>query len=452
MRLAFSIRSHPCNVVWCLSAALVASLIGGTKLTKGPDLVANQRASDSIVTAALSPTKVLLCYRAVDTAYYMKCNAMSMPAPHRQASTGPGLLIYTSTSNITLARFSDSEALLCYQNVTNSMFGSCTVLRIDGLSLSKGPNLEVNSGKTGAISAASLSQSSSVMCYCGGDALTCRSLARAGLFLTRGADLMLNLVRPVEIALAPVSDTKVVICWRGASSASAGKCSVLNVVDSQKGPDVEVSSGSLQAQPWFASLAALTDKVVVACYQDLENGKASGKCNSLRVVGMSLHKGPSLVITDGSVVGSSGSADISVTRFSDVLAAACYRGGMFAYYTTCIGLNLFGQSLTKGPDLVIRDDGARLTSVSAFSDTSALVCYHPWSKKTVCNILTAEVKSAAALLTTFTTTRSIFAVVGRTSNSADRSCSLGFWARAFVIGALVFTSPRRRGGNGSLMT
>lgn len=422
-------------------------------------MVANPRASDSVVTAAMSSTRVLLCYRAVDSSNYMKCNGMNIPwaqgfsssQAQGQANTGPGLLIYTSTTNITLTRFSDTEALLCYQNASNSMFGSCTALKMDGLSLSKGPNYVVNHGATGAISATSLSESSALMCYCGGDSLQCNMLTRAGLFLTRDADLALNLVRPVEIAVASVSLAKAVVCWRGTSSSSAGTCSVLNVADSSKGPDLGVTIGSLQAQSWYASLAALTDRVVVLCYQDVEDGKFSGTCKTLRVVGMSLRQGPNLLMGDSPTVGSSGIADISVARLSDVLAVVCYRGGMISYYTTCNGLNLYGASLTKGADLVVQNKGAGTTSLSVLTDTSALVCYHtPGTSKAVCNVLMAHVPVPSPM-TTVTTTKTTFAVVGRASNAADRSCALGMWAWAFALGTMASTSFRWRGGQ-TLMT
>lgn len=226
---------------------------------------------------------------------------------------------------------------------------------------------------------------------------------------------------------------------------SPGKCAMLHPSDSSKGADVSITSGDLQATRWYASIAALTQKVLVVCYQDSnEVSKTVARCNTLRVIGMKLHVGPKLSISDGST----GAEDVTVVRLSGVLAVVCYRGGMIQHYTTCNALNLFGNSLTKGPDLVVHTEGGMMTSASALSETKALVCYRGTSKvalnvfpgRGLCNILVAKVTPVTAAPSDETTTTALLRIGPGVANDASSRLPLPTWACTFAVWAFGFAS------------
>jgi hypothetical protein len=258
------------------------------------------------------------------------------------------------------------------------------------------------------------------------------------MLLRIGPDLPLNLERPVEVALATISAPIVCVCWRGASVDSPGKCATLNLDDSSKGHDLVVTSGKLKAQHWYASVTALSSKVVVVCYQDIVDDEPFARCNSLRVIGMSLERGPNLDLSDGST----GAEDISVARLSDILAVVCYRGGLIKHYTTCNSLNLYGNSLEKGPDVVVHTEGAKMTSTSALSDTLALVCYRASEKvaegvspgRGVCNLLVASVTPATPPPTIdVTSTMPLKGIMGVTTGGAQRRPSPCIWVWILAV-------------------
>jgi len=431
----------------CLLAALVADFFKCTEITKGLDFVASPFTVDSVATTALSPDEALFCYRDVQTSSYIRCKALNIVGS--SMTEGPGILIEVHAVNISVASFSVAESLLCYQNTSSSKVGTCTVLKLAGADLTRGPDYVINSYDTGAISTAVMTYDTGIMCYGGGDSLTCNSLVRecqgsSCIFLRKEPYLALNLERPVEVALTTVSSTKVCVCWRGASTDSPGKCAMLHPSDSSKGTDVSITSGDLQATRWYASIAALSPKVVVVCYQDINGAsKAVARCNALRVIGMKLHLGPNLDISDGST----GAEDVTVVRLSDILAVVCYRGGMVQHYTTCNALNLFGNSLTKGPDLVVHTEGAMMTSASALSETKALVCYRATSKvplnvfpgRGLCNILVAKVTPVTAAPSE-TTTAAVSPVGPGVTSDAKRRLSLSIWVWTCAVWTFVLLS------------
>lgn len=413
-------------------------------LEKGPDFVLHDFPIYTMSTFSLSNAHALCCYRCpTQNSNFMICSDVSVITSPTQPTKGDTLTLDWTSDDIVTAGFSASKGILCFQDTSNSSYGKCAAIGVSGGVISSGPKSTVNFGSTGAVAVTTLSETEAVLCYRGGDALSCNQLTVVDMALTIGDDLALNLERPLEVSTAKITDTKLILCWRGASTSIAGKCLVLvlNGDSTNQGPPLEVSSGILGSTSWHASTFALSSKTVAICYQDMVQVNSSSpvptaKCNALRVKGTVLEKGDDIVLRDGSTV--LGATEFSTARLSDVLGVVCYLGGLVAHYTTCNTLNLYGNTLAKGPDIVVHDNGAVSMSTSPLSDTSVMVCYRssPESgEKGFCNVLVAQVPETTTWFPLETTSTPSLSAKG-TTNGIDSGRSTA----AYVLVVLVWAS------------
>jgi hypothetical protein len=241
-------------------------------LEKGPDFVLHDFPIYTMSTFSLSNAHALCCYRCpTQNSNFMICSDVSVITSPTQPTKGDTLTLDWTSDDIVTAGFSASKGILCFQDTSNSSYGKCAALGVSGGVISSGPKSTVNFGSTGAVAVTTLSETEAVLCYRGGDALSCNQLTVVDMALTIGDDLALNLERPLEVSTAKITDTKLILCWRGASTSIAGKCLVL-VLDgdsTNQGPPLEVSSGILGSTSWHASTFALSSKTVAICYQDM---------------------------------------------------------------------------------------------------------------------------------------------------------------------------------------
>jgi hypothetical protein len=402
----------------CVFIVALGHLYDCTVLEKGPDFVLHDFPIYTMTGYALSNGHAMCCYRCPSqNTNFMICSEVSVVNSATQPTKGDTLSLDWASSEITTAGFTASTGILCFQDTNNGTYARCAAVGVSDGALSHGPRATVNFAPTGAVAVTTLSESEAVLCYRGGDALSCNQLTLVDMALSIGDDLTLNLERPLEVATAAITATKLILCWRGASTSSAGKCLILVMDgdDATQGPPLQVSSESLGSTSWFASAVALSSRTVTICYQDMVQSTSSSsslteptaKCNALRVRGTLLDKGDDLLLTAES--STPGADDFSTARLSDTLGVVCYHGGQIAHYTTCNTLNLYGNTLAKGPDMVVHDNGAVSISTSPLSDTSVLVCYRSSTitgEKGFCNVLIAQVIQPTQNVPQITTTAS----------------------------------------------
>ena len=70
-----------------------------------------------------------------------------------------------TTYSLSVASFGASSAIMCYRDASKSGYGTCNALTLSGTTLSKGSDLIVNAGTTDYVSVASFGASSAIMCY-----------------------------------------------------------------------------------------------------------------------------------------------------------------------------------------------------------------------------------------------------------------------------------------------
>lgn len=427
----------------CVFIVALRHLCECTVLEKGEDFVLHDFPIYSMATFGLSNRHAMCCYRCpTGNSNFMICSDVSIVLSSTEPSRGDTLSLDWQSNSIAIDRFSASQGVLCFQDTSNSSWGKCAVLGISGGVLSVGPKTIVNYAPTGVVAVTVLSATRAVLCYRGGDALSCSVLSLADVALNVGTDLALNLERPLEVSAAAISETKMILCWRGASTSIKGKCLalVLDGDSATQGPTLEVSSENLGSTNWYASVVALSEKTVALCYQDIVRPNSTAvepiaKCNAIRVRGSRLDKGDDLLLTAGLPI--KGATDFSIARLSDTLGVVCYHGGMVGHYTTCNTLNLFGNTLAKGPDVVVHDNGAQSISTSPMSDTSVLVCYRSSpvaGDRGICNVLLAKVAETptgdtpeTVTSTTFsTTTAGKVTARGVKHGQSPVACALAF--------------------------
>jgi hypothetical protein len=104
------------------------------------------------------------------------------------------------------------------------------------------------------------------------------------------------------------------------------------------------------------------------CYYDAGNSSYGTSC-VLSISGTTITAGTPVVFE------SAYSDYISVTALSDTKALVCYRdNGNSSYGTSCV-LSISGTTITAGTPVVFESANSSYISVTALSDTKALVCY-----------------------------------------------------------------------------
>ena len=297
------------------------------------------------------------------------------------------------TSEIATAVLDTTSTLLCYTDVANSQFGTCSILGATGTVLSAaGPDLVVNAAASLWLDVAVFSSNRAMVCYydVGSTKLGCRALDRTGNTLEAGREFGIKGTAVSHISVGALDNERAIVCYNDVANNNYGTCNAVGVTvtsDLYEGPDFILNRG----YTGYISIAPHGSTSAVACFVDrTSNGGATdqwfGACVRLIRTGSTLSTGSALVtVARGEL------ASVSVSPLDATKSVVCYSEAG-SKYGTCNLLSLSGSTLSKGPNVVMNAGSTYQPTVAALGTTSALMCYEDrstyTSKYAACSTLT----------------------------------------------------------------
>ena len=320
--------------------------------------------------AALSESKALVCYvpyggGSDGTACILSISGTTVTVGAEKVFNNG------TTSDISVAALSESKALVCYRDTDNSGYGTACILSISGTTVTVGAEKVFNNGTTSDISVTALSESKALVCYQDTDnsgyGTTC-VLSISGTTVTAGAAKAFKGWRISDISVTALSDSKALVCYRDDLTSNYGTTCVLSISGTTVTAGAEKVFNS--ANTSYISVAALSESKALVCYQDIENSNYGTAC-VLSISGTTVTAGAEKVFNGRRT------AYISVTALSESKALVCYQDIENSNYgTTCV-LSISGTTVTVGAEKVFKFANTQPTFVTVlpFSEGKALVAF-----------------------------------------------------------------------------
>ena len=174
--------------------------------------------------------------------------------------------------NISLTALSESKALVCYRDSSNSSYGKACVLSISGMTVSVGNQITFSSARTYHTSAAALSENKVIVCYSTyindkyrGKA---RVLSISGTTISIGEETYFNSTEATNESVMVLSESKAIVFYMGESTSSYSNqftANVLDIAGTTIGVGDVIRFSSLH-KPQNISISAISEKkAIIAC-------------------------------------------------------------------------------------------------------------------------------------------------------------------------------------------
>ena len=273
-------------------------------------------------------------------------------------SNGADLIFQDAVVNtIEVAALDTTSAIVCYDDSSNSDYGTCSHIKVTGTSLSKGTDLVVSSSaiQAKALKITAISASQAVVCYNDGNSNqgTCNVLSVSGTSLTKGSDAIFNSANTPRMSIAALTATRVVVCYEDAGNSNLLTCIRMMVTGSGTSLSAGTASVVNSAAISAFTLAAFDDNFkAVVCYPDSGNNDY-GTCNVLHATdGATLIVGANLVFNSGTTTA------VSVKGLASARAAVCYSNNNEG---TCRALDRSTTTLSLEGDALVFNSGTTYT-------------------------------------------------------------------------------------------
>lgn len=363
-----------------LLAVLAAIVAEATYLTKGADLVVNPGYTSDIATVALDATSALMCYNDVANRQFGTCSVLALSGTS-VSQQGPDLIVNAAPSSyLAVAAFGSHSAAVCYHDVQGTKLG-CRALVRTGNSLRAGREFAVKGNAVEHISLGALDGAFAILCYsdmANTNFGTCNVIGLNMDDLYEGPDFLLNQGYTDSLVVVPHSGTTALACFvdktpsGGSSDGWFGACIPLirsgTVLSS--GGALEVTRGSA----WSISAAPLDSTKSVVCFQDGSN--KNGVCRLLTLTGTTLSQGSEVQVNAGATY------HPRVAALGSTTAVMCYedRTTYTKKYGACSTVTLAGSSLVKNGapvryDVIVNAGATTYPALAGLSSTAGIVCY-----------------------------------------------------------------------------
>ncbi|MDP8268271.1 MAG: hypothetical protein P9L97_06030 [Candidatus Tenebribacter davisii] len=274
-----------------------------------------------------------------------------------------------STYYTSVVMISATKAIVCYQDVGNSSYGTACILDISGSTITPGTPAVFASSIVTTTSVAMLTSTKAIVCYQDDGNLeygTACILDISGSTITPGTPAVFASSEIFWSSVAMLTSTKAIVCYRDDDTSNYGTACVLDISGSIITPATPVVFDSTYVNS--PSVAMLTSTKAIVCYQDVGNSSYGTAC-ILDISGSTITPGTPAVFESASTTYT------SVAMLTSTKAIVCYRdNGNLEYGTACI-LDIVTSTITPGTPVVFESASTYYTSVAMLTSDQAIVCY-----------------------------------------------------------------------------
>jgi hypothetical protein len=273
------------------------------------------------------------------------------------------------TNSISIAALTSTKAIVCYEDEGGQDDGSACILDISGTTVTAGSVYDFNDGNTAYISVARLSDTKAIVCYTDLDnanrGMAC-ILDVSGTVITPGSGYIFNGGATAFSSVAMLTSTKAIVVYQDDSASDKGQACILDVSGTVITPGSEyIFNGGITD---FSSVAMLTSTKAIVCYEDLSNSYYGTAC-ILDVSGTVITPGSEYVFNSGTT------PCVSVAMLTSTKAIVAYTNDIVNYYGNACILDVSGTVITPGSEYTFNSAATADISIAVLTSTKAIVAY-----------------------------------------------------------------------------
>jgi len=203
--------------------------ISGTTVTAGAKTVFNAATTYYISVTQLDATHALVCYTDGGNSNRGTAQVLTISGTTVTAGTET-VFNNASTTYVSVTQLDATHALVCYYDGGNSNYGIACVLTISGTTVTAGTETVFNAATTNYISVTQLDATHALVCYqdvSNSQYGTAQVLTISGTTLTAGAETVFNNAGTYYISATQLDATHALVCYQDSGSGSYGTACVL---------------------------------------------------------------------------------------------------------------------------------------------------------------------------------------------------------------------------------
>ena len=275
-----------------------------------------------------------------------------------------GITIYPSVTKL-----DSNTALVTYRDAGNSQYGTAQVLSVSGLYVSGGNKVVFNSSFTTDISLTTLDSTKAIVTYNAvgtSDYGTACVLSVSGATVTAGSAVVFNSAPTYNTSVTTLDSTKALVVYADNGQTDRGTACVLSI----SGTAITAGSESVfnNVATYNTSVTTLDSSKALVAYRDVGNSEYGTSC-VLSISGTTVTAGSEYVFNTGIT------RYISVTTLDSTKAVVTYKDYSNSNYGTACVLSVSGTTVAAGSEVVFNSDNTSNISVTTLDSTKAVVTY-----------------------------------------------------------------------------
>lgn len=326
-------------------------------------LVANSANSTYIDIARLSDTKAILCYS--DGGNSNRGTAVVLDSSSGIIAPGTPVVFETGiTTYISVDALSETQAIVCYRDQSNSYRGTAVVLDISGTTVAPAVPVVFHTSSTFDFSVAALNATTAIVGYAvSASNGYAKVLTISGSSIAYGTAYNFTITADAyDISVAKLSETQALVCYRDQNNYSYAQVADIAGYSITYGYAAEFEAGTA----YDISVAALSGTTAVVCYRDSEAG--NGKIRVLTISGSTVYPGYQDVFDDAPAYNNS----VEILSANQVIV--CYSNNDISDVGKALIIDVF-DDIEFGKPIEFEKSGTNYVNVAALTDKQMIVCY-----------------------------------------------------------------------------
>lgn len=333
----------------------------GKAASTSPEVFESDTTSD-ISVARLTDSKAIVTYRDVNNSGYGTACILDLVGSTITAAT-PVPFESVSVADTSVTMLTSTKALVVYTATSSSYIGRACVLNITGSTITPATPMTFESDYIGECMVTALSSTGAVVAYRNnteGDDGNARVLSISGSTVTAGDPATFESSQYTAVSgIDLLTSSKAIVSYTGANNVC-----VLDITGTSITP---ATPASISDSGNYVSIAALNSTQVIAMYQQTSTFK--GVYCLLDISGSTITVGSSTVFVDNSI------SYIKATALSSTIAIAVYQDDGNSNYGTSCSFQIAGSTVTAETPVVFESAESLDFSVCVMGESQAVTVY-----------------------------------------------------------------------------